>query len=72
MLNETLLGALIDYQRIYGKNPDIIRLNPVFYRALLQELNYPGWLIHKKSSQKYQTMLGIKIEITAKVQQFEM
>lgn len=50
MLNEELLEALIKYRKFNGKNPDILQVNPRYFRSLLEELNYPEWLIKKKRS----------------------
>ncbi|MED2764122.1 hypothetical protein P4283_18965 [Bacillus thuringiensis] len=48
MLNKELLEALFKYRRIEGRQPNIVRVNPIYFRNLLEELNYPDWLIKKK------------------------
>ena len=52
MLNEELLEALIKYRKFNGKNPDILQVNPRYFRSLLEELNYPEWLIKRKKQKQ--------------------
>ncbi|HDX9660874.1 TPA: hypothetical protein ROY05_005625 [Bacillus toyonensis] len=76
MLNEALLEALIKYRRFNGKNPDILQVNPKYFRNLLEELNYPEWLIKKKETEtetKIKTsLLGVAVELTDAVEKFEL
>lgn len=51
MLNEELLEVIIRYKRNTGKNPDVLKLNPTYFRNMLEELNYPKWIIKKKMTE---------------------
>ncbi|UIJ67036.1 hypothetical protein LW858_01550 [Bacillus cereus] len=49
MMCEELLQALVQYQMQQRENPNTLRLNPDYYRMILEQLAYPEWLIQKKS-----------------------
>lgn len=51
MLNEELLEVIIKYKRNTGRNPDMLKLNPTYFRDILEELNYPHWIIKKKMTE---------------------
>lgn len=72
MMCEELLQALVQYQMQQGKNPNIVRLNPDYYRVILEQLAYPEWLIQKKLRNLEQIFLGIQVELTHEVTTFEM
>ncbi|MGH0886474.1 hypothetical protein [Bacillus wiedmannii] len=73
MLNEELLVALVNYTKINnGKIPDKLRVNPVHFRNLLEELGYSEWMIKKKEKELAKNLLGVPIELTEKVQRFEL
>ncbi|PEN77321.1 hypothetical protein CN553_31290 [Bacillus cereus] len=72
MLNEELLEALIKYQRFNGEKPDILQVNPQYFRSLLEELNYPEWLIKKKETETKKSVLGVAVELTDEVEKFEL
>ncbi|EOP68304.1 hypothetical protein KOW_03513 [Bacillus cereus VDM006] len=72
MVCEELLGELIKYQMRQKENPDVLRVNPDYYRMLLEQLVYPEWLIKRKMNTVNQTLLGINIEITGKIKKFEL
>lgn len=48
MLNEELLEVIIKYKRNTGRNPYMLKLNPTYFRNILEELNYPQWIIKRK------------------------
>ncbi|MBK5428553.1 MULTISPECIES: hypothetical protein [Bacillus] len=74
MLNEELLEALIKYRRMKGKNPDILQVNPAYFRNLLEELNYPEWIIKKKEieAEKKTSLFGVAAKLTDEVGKFEL
>ncbi|HHT7228232.1 hypothetical protein ABEY48_14865 [Bacillus mycoides] len=74
MLNEELLEALIKYRRFNGKNPDILQVHPKYFRNLLEELNYPEWLIKKKEAETgtKKSLLGVAVELTDAVEKFKL
>ncbi|QWI73079.1 hypothetical protein ER45_029335 (plasmid) [Bacillus mycoides] len=72
MVCEKLLQALVQYQMQQGRNPDTLRLNPDYYRTILEQLAYPRWLIKRKIRNLEQTFLGIQVELTHEVKTFEM
>ncbi|PFE67383.1 hypothetical protein CN316_20490 [Bacillus cereus] len=73
MLNEELLAALVNYQKINnGKSPDKLRINPIHFKNLLEELGYPEWMIKKKEKETTKKLLGVPIELTEEVQKFEI
>ncbi|HEK9104068.1 hypothetical protein KFD70_27235 [Bacillus pfraonensis] len=72
MVCEELLGELIKYQIRQKGNPDVLRVNPDYYRMLLEQLAYPEWLIQRKMNMVNQTLLGINVEITGKIKKFEL
>ncbi|RAN74612.1 hypothetical protein [Bacillus sp. SRB_331] len=72
MLNEELLGALVKYRRNKGRNPDMLKLNPTYFKNLLEELNYPEWIIQKKETEMKKSILGVPVELTDAVKKFEM
>ena len=51
MLNEELLEVIIKYKRNTGRSPDMLKLNPTYFRNILEELNYPQWIIKKKMTE---------------------
>ncbi|PHG66543.1 hypothetical protein [Bacillus toyonensis] len=72
MLNENLLEALVKYRRTKGENPDMLKLNPIYFRKLLEELNYPEWVIKKKEAGLKKSILGVPVELIDTVKKFEM
>ncbi len=72
MVCEKLLQALIQFQVKQGGNPGTLRLNPDYYKIILEQLAYPEWLIKRKMLNLEQTFLGIKVELTHEVQTFEI
>ncbi len=41
MLNEELLEVIIRYKRNTGKNPDVLKLNPTYFRRIeLSKVDY--------------------------------
>ncbi|HHB1888990.1 hypothetical protein J0818_28305 [Bacillus cereus] len=73
MLNEELLAALVNYRKINnGKIPDKLRVNPVHFRKLLEELGYTEWMIKKKEKEMEKKLLGVPIELTEEVRRFEL
>ncbi|MBG9535599.1 hypothetical protein ABE42_40095 [Bacillus thuringiensis] len=73
MLNEELLAALVNYRKINnGKTPDKLRVNPVHFKNLLEELGYSEWMIKKKEKEMTKNLLGVPIELTEEVQRFEL
>ncbi len=57
---------------LQGEKPDLLRINPNYYRMILEDLAYPEWLIRKKQKVKEPDLLGIRIEITDQIEKFEM
>ncbi|MBX0352974.1 hypothetical protein ACW4EZ_21570 [Bacillus toyonensis] len=72
MVCEELLCELVEYQMLQGEKPNLLRINPNYYRMILEDLAYPEWLIRKKQKVKYHDLLGIRIEITDQIEKFEM
>lgn len=72
MLNEELLEALIKYRSNNGENPDVLQLNPIYFRNLLEELNYPEWIIKKKETEMKKSILGVPVELTNSIKKFKM
>ncbi|WP_459503112.1 hypothetical protein [Bacillus sp. C1] len=72
MICEELLKRLVEYQVLQKRNPDVLRLNPDYYRTLLEQLAYPEWLIEKQMSMSDKKLLGIHVEITDEVEKFEL
>lgn len=69
---EKLLQALAQYQIHQGENPNTLRLNPGYYRMILEQFAYPDWLIKRKLMNLGQTFLGIPVEVTDEIQMFEI
>ncbi|MCQ6530933.1 hypothetical protein [Bacillus mycoides] len=57
---------------LQGETPELLRINPNYYRMILEELAYPEWLIRKKEKVKEHELLGVRIEITDQIEKFEM
>ncbi|MGN4766212.1 MULTISPECIES: hypothetical protein [Bacillus] len=72
MACEELLCELVEYKMLQGEKPNLLRINPNYYRMILEELAYPEWLIRKKKKVKNHGLLGIRIEITDQIEKFEM
>ncbi|HFJ9286157.1 TPA: hypothetical protein ACGW44_004054 [Bacillus toyonensis] len=72
MVCEELLCELVEYKMLQGEKPDLLRINPNYYRMILEDLAYPEWLIRKKEKMKEHELLGIRIEITDQIEKFEM
>ncbi|PEO77353.1 hypothetical protein [Bacillus toyonensis] len=72
MLNEELLEVIIKYKRNTGKNPNILKLNPRYFRNILEELNYPEWIIKKKMTEMKKSIFGVPVELTDEVKKFEI
>lgn len=72
MICEELLYELAEYKMLQGEKPDLLRINPNYYKMVLEELAYPEWLIRKKEKMKEWELLGIRIEITDQIEKFEM
>ncbi|MED2983188.1 hypothetical protein P4311_17465 [Bacillus thuringiensis] len=72
MVCEELLRAIRDYQMRHGRNPDVLQMNSDYYRMLLEQLAYPEWLVQRKENARNRTLLGITVEITDKIDKFEM
>ncbi|MDG0949994.1 hypothetical protein [Bacillus paranthracis] len=72
MLNQELLEGIIKYRRTTGRNPDLLKLNPTYFRKILEELNYPKWLIKKKLTEMKKSIFGVKVELTDTVEKFEL
>lgn len=70
MMCEELLKALIDYQARNGSNPDILKMNPSYFRAFLVQMGYTEWLLKKKEMER--ALFGINVELTDSVSKFEM
>lgn len=43
MVCEKLLQALVQFQMQQRENPNTLRLNPDYYRMILEQLAYPEW-----------------------------
>ncbi|PGC81009.1 hypothetical protein [Bacillus toyonensis] len=72
MLNETLLAALNRYHRREGRNPDVIKVHPTYYKNVLKELNYPEWVIQKKEAEQKKHLFGVRALLTNDVKTFEL
>ncbi|MGG0207694.1 hypothetical protein [Bacillus mycoides] len=72
MLNEELLEVIIKYKRNTGRNPDMLKLNPTCFRNILEELNYPQWIIKKKMTEMKKSIFGVPVELTDAVEKFEL
>ncbi|MEH7755170.1 hypothetical protein V7457_29475 [Bacillus toyonensis] len=72
MVCEELLCELVEYQMLQGEKPNLLRINPNYYRMILEDLAYPEWLIRKKQKVKDHGLLGIRLEITDQIEKFEM
>ncbi|CUB54527.1 hypothetical protein BN2127_JRS10_02807 [Bacillus subtilis] len=72
MLNEELLEAIIKYKRNIGRNPNMLKLNPNYFRSILEELNYPEWIIEKKMTEMKKSIFGVPVELINEVEEFEI
>ncbi|MED3035198.1 hypothetical protein CBR56_20350 [Bacillus thuringiensis] len=72
MLNEELLDGIIKYKRNTGRNPDMLKLNLTYFRNILEELNYPHWIIKKKMTEMKKGIFGVPVELTDAVEKFEL
>ena len=72
MLNEELLEAIIEYKRETGRNPNMLKLNPTYFRSILEELNYPHWIIKKKITEMKKSIFGVPVDLTDEVKEFEI
>ncbi|MGG0086152.1 hypothetical protein ABEY08_30825 [Bacillus anthracis] len=54
-----------------GKMPNKLKVNPVHFKNLLEELGYSEWMIKKKEKEMTKNLLGVPIELTEEVQRFE-
>ncbi|MGR5995458.1 hypothetical protein ACT7C9_24970 [Bacillus cereus] len=44
--------------------PDKLRVNPIHFKNLLEELGYSEWMIKKKEKRNDKNLLGVPIELT--------
>ncbi|EEM55720.1 MULTISPECIES: hypothetical protein [Bacillus cereus group] len=72
MLNEELLEAVIKYKRNTGRNPNMLKLNPNYFRSILEELNYPEWIIEKKMTEMKKSIFGVQVELIGEIEKFEI
>ncbi|PEF61129.1 hypothetical protein [Bacillus cereus] len=72
MICEELLCELAEYKMVQGDKPDLLRINPNYYRMVLEELAYPEWLIREKEKVQEPNLLGIRIEITDQIEKFDL
>ncbi|MBG9611701.1 hypothetical protein [Bacillus cereus] len=72
MLNEELLEVIIKYKRNTGRNPDMLKLNQTYFRNILEDLNYPHWIIKKKMTEMKKSIFGVPVELTDAVEKFEL
>ncbi|PFS71200.1 hypothetical protein COK56_29685 [Bacillus cereus] len=72
MLNEELLEAIIKYKRNTGRNPNMLQLNPTYFRSILEELNYPEWIIEKKMTEMKKSIFGVPVELIDEIETFEI
>ncbi|MEB4818178.1 hypothetical protein [Bacillus thuringiensis] len=72
MACEELLCELVEYKMLQGEKPNLLRINPNYYRMILEDLAYPEWLIRKKQKEKEHELLGIRVQITEQIEKFEM
>ncbi|MEK4672584.1 MULTISPECIES: hypothetical protein [Bacillus] len=63
---------MIRYKRNTGRNPDVLKLNPTYFRNILEELNYPQWIIKKKMTEMKKSIFGVSVELTDAVEKFEL
>ncbi|HDR6244508.1 TPA: hypothetical protein QCU24_002229 [Bacillus cereus] len=72
MLNEELLEVIIRYKRNTGRNPNMLKLNPTYFRSILEELNYPEWIIKKKMTEMKKSIFGVPVVLTDEVEKFKI
>lgn len=72
MVCEKLLQALVQFQMQRKRNPSTLRLNPNYYRIILEQLTYPEWLVERKIMNLEQTFLGVPVELTHEIKTFEI
>ena len=72
MLNEEFLELIITYKNNTGRNPDMLKLHPAYFRAILEELNYPEWIIKKKMTEMKKSVFGVPVKLTDTVENFEL
>ncbi|MEB8992568.1 hypothetical protein P4H81_07000 [Bacillus cereus] len=72
MLNEKLLEGIIRYKRNTGRNPNMLKLNPTYFRSILEELNYPEWIIKKKMTEMKKSIFGVPVVLTDEVEKFKI
>lgn len=72
MACEELLQSLVQFQMQQRGNPNTLRLNPDYYRMILEQLAYPEWLIQKKIMNLEQIFLGVSVELTNEIKTFEI
>ncbi|PGA91035.1 hypothetical protein [Bacillus toyonensis] len=72
MLNEELLEVIIKYKRNTGRNPDMLKLHPTYFRTILEELNYLERIIKKKMIEMKKSIFGVPLELTDAVEKFEL
>ncbi|MED2761597.1 hypothetical protein P4283_05805 [Bacillus thuringiensis] len=72
MLNEELLEVIIRYKRNTGRNPNMLKLDPTYFRSILEELNYPEWIIKKKMTEMKKSIFGVPVTLTDEVEKFEI
>ncbi|MFT4141217.1 MAG: hypothetical protein QM671_19895 [Bacillus sp. (in: firmicutes)] len=72
MLNEELLEVIITYKRNTGRNPEMLKLHPAYFKKILEELNYPEWIIKKKMTEMKKSIFGVPLELTDVVETFEL
>ncbi|HDR7635977.1 MULTISPECIES: hypothetical protein [Bacillus] len=72
MLNEELLEVIIKYRRNTGRNPDMLKLNPTYFKNMLEELSYPKWIIKKKMTEMKKSIFGVPVELIDVVERFEL
>ncbi|MGE6964135.1 hypothetical protein ACQKIW_30710 [Bacillus thuringiensis] len=72
MVCEKMLQALVQFQMQQRGNPNTLRLNPDYYRMILEQLAYPEWLIERKIMNLEHTFLGVPVELTHEIKTFEI
>ncbi|HDR7560480.1 TPA: hypothetical protein QCX44_003373, partial [Bacillus mobilis] len=50
----------------------MLKLNPNYFRNILEELNYPHWIIKKKMTEMKKSIFGVPVELTDAVEKFEL
>ncbi|MGQ0422953.1 hypothetical protein ACT4US_35330 [Bacillus sp. HC-Mk] len=50
----------------------MLKLNPTYFRTILEELNYPEWIIKKKMTEMKKSIFGVPVEVTDAVEKFEL